>query len=139
MVGRSFDPVRPTTEVDGIQIPFENLVFAEFLFQFDRVSSLTDLAIKFLGSGQQVDLHELLGDCRPALFDLTGVQVLQHRSARGLHVDALVSVERCVFYVEDCVDQVFWHPVQRHRSAVLLAAKHRDLLPAGIKHHGAFF
>src|ERR671923_173146 len=61
------DTVRATTEVDGVQVPGQDLVLRQPILELPREGGLAELpAERPLPAGVQV-LHELLGDRRAPL------------------------------------------------------------------------
>ena len=85
-----FDAPGAATEIRGIQIQFENLIFAQGGFQARRYDHLSDLAlIAHVLANEQV-LHHLLGDRGTALRPAGSAQIAEEGADDAALIDSMV-------------------------------------------------
>jgi hypothetical protein len=132
---RHLDAVGPLSEIDGVQVVGEDLVFGPALLELVGEHRLAQLARERLGGalvgGQVGVLDELLGDRRAALHGVAGAQVAHEGPGDGGVVDAGVLVEAAVL---DGHDGLFEHRrdlARRHDDPALVAAQHRQQVGLG--------
>ena len=122
-LGGGLDAVRPTTEVDGVEVARQDLLLALLLLQLQRQDRLVHLAGDRPLLGQVEDLHVLLGDRRGALRR-TAAGVVERRADDALGIDAAVGPEGPVLGGDHGVLQLLRHVAVGDDLAVL-----RGVLP----------
>jgi len=83
--------------VDAIQVHGQDLVFRKALLERDRKDHLVHFASDRFLRGQQLDLHQLLGDGAAALVQAAMGDVHPQGACRRPGVDCTVVVEVAVF------------------------------------------
>ena len=117
--GRGLDPVGPLTEVHRVQVPREDLKLREPVLELPCQERLVDLpAEALIVAGVQV-LHQLLGDRRAALDDVSAPKIVDRGPQDRLGVDAMMGVEASVLDRDDGVSDVLRHLRARERDPVL--------------------
>src|SRR5205823_3001312 len=91
---RGLDAGCTLTEVDGVEVALEDGPLPDLSLEPVSQHDLAQLATKALLGSQQRVLHELLGDGRTALADLTRFRVMGCGADHALEVDAPVMPER---------------------------------------------
>ena len=120
-LGGRLHAVGALPEVHGVQVLLEDLGLRVLLVQAQREDDLLHLAVHRPGRVQDPLLHELLGDRRAALEDLTGRGVGHRGPEDTVQVDAVVRPERVVLHgddrvLEDLGDLGEWHVLAVLRS-----------------------
>ncbi len=135
VVGRGRpDPVRTVAEVDGVDVPSEDLLLGESLLEPHRQLGLLELPLERDLGGEDDVLDVLLGDRRPALGDALGLGIGDERSGDGPQVDAGVVPETLVLDRDDGIDEVAWQVVVLDHDPVLLGVPLGDDRPVGGEH-----
>ena len=118
-LGRGLDPVGPLTEVHRVQVPREDLKLREPVLELPCQERLVDLPAEALVvAGVQV-LHQLLGDRRSALDDVSAPKIVDRGPQDRFGVDAMVRVEASVLDRNDRVSDVLRHLRARECDPVL--------------------
>ena len=120
---RRGDAVSAKTEIDFIEIEFEDLVLRVGALDPHRQQGFLDLAGERNLVGQEEVLGDLLGDGGGALRPAVGTVVLreQHRGTRHAgEVDAAMLVEILVFGGEKRVDDQLWNRLDRQIEPAFL-------------------
>jgi hypothetical protein len=129
-LGRRFDPVGPFAEIDGVEIPLEDLGFGQLRLELAGQCCLVDLPLDRLGGrfARRDDdvLDVLLGDRGPTLADLAAGRVRNDRPQHGANVHTVVLVEALVLDRDHGLLQVEWHLLEGDDGAVLFFVKRGD-------------
>ena len=135
-LGGGLDAIRIVAEIDGVEIPLENLLLRAFLLEAQCVDDLEEFvsAVAF-ESRQIIDLHDLLCDGGCALAS-SSFEVRQRRTEQTADVHTLVSIEPAIFDGKNCGDDVVGHLVDRHRLRVLQFVD-RNFVAVAVVHVGA--
>src|SRR5207244_9719340 len=97
------------TEVHRVQVPREDLKLREPVLELPCQERLVDLPAEALVvAGVQV-LHQLLGDRRAALDDVSAPKIVDRGPQDRLGVDAMMGVEASVLDRDDGVSDVLRH------------------------------
>ena len=94
---RGIDPVGTATEIDAVQIEFEDLILAEALFERERKRGLLELARGGFGLCEEDIACELLRDRGGTLPVLSRARVDAERARNADRIDAGMAVEAPVF------------------------------------------
>ena len=100
-----------------VEVRVQYLVFRIDLFEPERKDDLLELAHDGLPLREERVLHHLLGDGRTALTEAAGRDIYHDRAHERKRPEALVLVERRVFYRYCRVAQVGRDLIERHGSA----------------------
>ena len=130
-LGGGLHPVGAVPEVDGVQVQLEDLVLLQLSLETDGECGLLRLAIEDAVIAEECLLHQLLGDGRSALLDLTGLHVLDQRAHQAAQVDAAMLVELCVLDREDRLFHCVGHLRQRDGFTVLGAVERGQQIAVG--------
>ena len=95
-LGRRLDPVGEVPVVHLVEVRGEDALLRPRIVELDRETRLLQLPLHGPLVGDVEVAHELLGDRRTTLDDLTGPDVREHGTRDALRVDAAVGVEPAV-------------------------------------------
>ena len=128
---RRLRAVGPVAEVDGVEVPLEDLALRLLVLQLDGQRGLPQLAVHGASRVEQGVLDVLLRDRRAALDDLARAGVGPRGAQEGAQVDAAVVPEALVLDGDDGVLQGPGDVVEGHELAVLLGVERGHQGPVG--------
>ena len=120
-LGGGIDPVTSGTEIDAVQIDFEDLVLGEAVFEPQRQQHLAHLAREGPVRAQEQVLGELLRDRAAALENLAGAEISRGSTQNADRIEAEMAAEPVVLRRDDGVGQVGRHFAQGQRLAEQIA------------------
>ena len=128
------------TEIDGIQISFQNLGFAEVLFENDRVIGLCDLTRKgtLLHFIRQIEVSgQLLCDGTGAADGAAAQYRVFDRAEDTDNVEAVMGFEGFILQRDEGVLYILWNLVNLNNRSILIREDVVDDFPLVIIEHGA--
>ena len=130
---RSLDAVRTVSEVDGVQIPTQDLVLGGRVLELDGEDRLPHLARHRSLRPRQHVLHVLLRDRRTTLAQRPAGEVPPRRAYQGHLVDTVVPVEIRVLDRHHGLAQRLRHLRERDQDPVDARVQLRDLVAVAIE------
>jgi hypothetical protein len=127
---RGLDPVHAVAEENVVQVQLQDLPLRVVPVHLDRFAGLRQLASKRVGRPSGHVLHQLLGDRRAALRELSGSDVGDCRADDRLRIDSAVVVEAVILDGEYRAPRDGSHVVQVDDDPVLVevqASEHRSV------------
>ena len=103
-VGGGLYAVRPTTEVNGVEVVGEDLLFGASPFQLDRQHRFPNLAAETAFLGEEGVLHVLLGDCGATLELAAALHVADQGPSYAERIDPTVTEVVAVLCRQNCLD-----------------------------------
>ena len=114
-VCRGLHAVGAVPEVDGVEVPLEDGPLRVPLLQLDRHHRFAQLALQVLLRAEHHRAHVLLGDRRPALVEVAGLDVAGECANHAAGVDPVVVEEALVLDRDDGLGQARCHRRERDR------------------------
>ena len=131
-LGRGVDAVAALAEIDGVQVPGDDLVLVVLLLELQRLEYLDQLALDgdVVVAGEVLD--ELLGYRGAAEDVVRGGEHGGDGGQRAEPVHALVLIEAAVLDGDEGLHQIVGDVLQVHPDAVLPAGEGGQLLPFAV-------
>src|SRR6266446_158043 len=133
---RTLNAPRAAAEIDGVEIQFQDLVFAECGLNSRRDNRLANLSLVGSIFAHQQVLDELLGYRRTALAAAGLREIVQESADQTAFINPLVLVKALVFGRNERVSDVDRHLIERNPAAALVVLKHVGKMPAAAVEHG---
>ncbi len=114
---RAVDAVSAGTEIDAVEIKFEDLFLRQRFFQLRRIHHVGQLARNIAPGIGEDDLGGLLRDGRTARHPAPRLEIGPKRAQQALRIDAVMRIETPVFHGDEGGGQISRHLLQRQPLA----------------------
>src|SRR5262249_54678240 len=128
------DAVGTGTEINAVEIEFEDLVLTVLVFEPERQHRLLQLARESAVRREEQVFRELLRDGRAALLHATAKHIRDHGAADADRINAMVRIESAVLDGDESLRHIArqflergrWPPLAAHRKGPAVHADDLD-------------
>ena len=113
--GGRLHPIGPTSEIDLVQVEFQDFVLGISTFDLERQQRFAQFAKQGFAGGEKQGLGQLLGDRTGPFHESAGKDVPRNGSEDAPEIHAAVLEELSVLGGDQCIDQMPRNPTQRNR------------------------
>ena len=128
---RGVDPIGPRPEIGGIEVPGQDLIFAQPRFEPQRDNDFLHLAPQRAFRGKIAHPHQLLGYRAGTFEPAAAVQIVPGRACNAVKIDPVMRVEPAILDRDHGMDQICRQRVDPDPIVLSGSAGCKDLTPGG--------